>query len=111
MTRRELLDALARYGMTPRDSVARRTAHEQVVATTQTWRGPIERELLSTPIKRQEAATLVDLMTTTGPAIVVGAGGGGKTSVLYQAAREGGVNPWRQGVTCPAGVVRTTLWG
>ena len=88
MTRRELLDALARDGITPRDSVARRTSHEQVVATTQSWRGTIERELLSLPIERQEAVTLVDLMVTTRLALVVGSGGGGKSSVLYQAARE-----------------------
>ena len=88
MTRRELLDALARDGITPRDSAARRTTHEQVVATTQSWRGTIERELVSPPIERQEAAALVDLMATTRLALVVGAGGGGKSSVLYQAARE-----------------------
>jgi len=88
MTRRELLDALTRDGITARDSVARRTSHEQVVATTRSWRGTIERELLSPPIERPEAATLVDLMVTTRLALVVGAGGGGKSSVLYQAARD-----------------------
>ncbi|MBD1322125.1 hypothetical protein IDF66_21315 [Gordonia hankookensis] len=88
VTRRELLDALDRYGITPRDAVARRTSHEQVMATTQSWRGTIERELLAPPIERQEAADLVDLMTTTRLALVVGAGGGGKSSVLYQAARD-----------------------
>ncbi|KAF0834956.1 hypothetical protein C8E84_2813 [Ornithinibacter aureus] len=88
MTRRELLDALARDGIKPRDSLARRTSHEQVVATTQSWRGTIERELLSPSIERQEAADLVDLMATTRLALVVGAGGGGKSSVLYQAAGE-----------------------
>lgn len=85
VTRRELLDALARDGITPRDSVARRTSHEQVVATTRSWRGTIERELLSPPIERREAAALVDLMITTRLALVVGAGGVGKSSVLYQA--------------------------
>lgn len=88
MTRRELLDALARDGITPRDSMARRTSHEQVVATTQSWRGTIERELLSPSIERQETLTLVELMVTTRLALVVGAGGGGKSSVLFQAARE-----------------------
>lgn len=88
MTRRELLDALDRYGITPRDAVTRRTSHEQVVATTQSWRGTIERELLTPSIERQETVTLVDLMTTTRLALVVGVGGGGKSSVLYQAARE-----------------------
>ncbi|MEI4748074.1 hypothetical protein [Rhodococcus erythropolis] len=88
LTRRELLDALAREGITLRDALARRTSHEQVVATTQSWRGTIERELLSPSIERREAADLVDLMTTTRLALVVGAGGGGKSAVLYQAARE-----------------------
>lgn len=88
MTRRELLDALARNGITPCGSVARRTSHEKVVAATKSWRGTIERELLSPSIERQESATLVDLMTTTRLALVVGAGGGGKSFVLYQAARE-----------------------
>lgn len=87
MTRRELLDALARDGIAPRGSVARRTSHEQVMATTQSWRSTIEREMLSPPIERQEATALVDLMVTTRIALVIGAGGGGKSSVLYQAAR------------------------
>lgn len=88
MTRRELLEGLARDGITPRGSVARRTSHEQVVAATQSWRGSIERELLSPPIDRHEAAHLVDLLATTRVVLVVGPGGGGKSSVLYQAARE-----------------------
>lgn len=87
MTRRELVDSLARDGITPRDSVAQRTSHEQVLAATHSWSGTIERELLSPPIERREAADLVDLMATTRLALVVGAGGGGKSSVLYQAAR------------------------
>ena len=88
MTRRELLDALARNGIAPRDSAAKRTFHEQVVATTQSWRGTIERELLSPPIERTEAAALIARMVDSRLALVVGAGGGGKSSVLYQAARE-----------------------
>ncbi len=88
MTRRGLLDALARDGITLRDSIARQTSHEQVLAATRSWRGTIERELLSPPIERREARNLVDLMSTTRVALVVGAGGGGKSCVLYQAARE-----------------------
>ncbi|WP_220181959.1 hypothetical protein [Rhodococcus sp. AG1013] len=88
LTRRELLASLARKGITARDSMAQRTSHEQVVATTQSWRGTIERELLTPPINRTEAADLVELMRSTRLALVVGAGGGGKSSVLYQAARE-----------------------
>ncbi|MEZ7240290.1 hypothetical protein QYS60_21305 [Rhodococcus sp. GXMU-t2271] len=88
LTRRELLASLARKGITARDSVAQRTSHEQVVATTQSWRGTIERELLTPPINRTEAADLVELMESTRLALVVGGGGAGKSSVLYQAARE-----------------------
>ncbi|WP_200933496.1 MULTISPECIES: hypothetical protein [unclassified Rhodococcus (in: high G+C Gram-positive bacteria)] len=88
MTQRELLDALARDGITPRGAQATLTSHEQVATATQSWRGTIERELLTPTIERQEAATLIDLMTTTRLALVVGAGGGGKSSVLYQAARK-----------------------
>ncbi|BCK53015.1 hypothetical protein [Nocardia wallacei] len=88
MTQRELLDALARDGITRRGLRAMRTSHEQVVAATRSWRGTIERELLSPSIERQEAVTLVDLMTTTRLALVVGVGGGGKSTVLYQAARK-----------------------
>ena len=68
--------------------MARRTSHDQVVAATQSWRGTIERELLSPSIERREAADLVDLMGSTRLALVVGTGGSGKSSVLYQAARE-----------------------
>lgn len=87
MTRRELLDALSRDGITPRDSMAQRTSHERVLAATNSWAGTIERELLSPPIERREASDLVDIMATTRVALVAGAGGGGKSSVLYQAAR------------------------
>ncbi len=88
MTRRELVDSLARDGITPRGSVAQSTSHDQVQAATHSWSGTIERELLSPPIERREASGLVDLMATTRVAFVVGSGGGGKSSVLYQAARE-----------------------
>ena len=86
MTRRELLAALARNGITSSGSSAILTSRAQVLATTRSWRGTIKRELLSPPIERQEAVNLVDLMAMTRLALVVGAGGGGKSSVLYQAA-------------------------
>lgn len=88
LTRRELVDALARDGIKPRDSMAQRTSHEQVLAATRSWSGTIERDLLAPQIERREAADLVDLMATTRLALVAGSGGGGKSSVLYQAARE-----------------------
>ncbi|MFB2585845.1 hypothetical protein [Herbiconiux liukaitaii] len=86
LTRRELLEGLARHGISARHATATRTAHEEVQATTKGWRGTVERELLSPPIPRSESADLVKLMNSTRVALVVGAGGGGKSSVLYQAA-------------------------
>lgn len=86
LTRRELLKALARNGIEPLNSATVRTSHARVQAVTQSWRGTIERELLSPPIERQEAPALVELMDQTRLALVVGAGGDGKSSVLHQAA-------------------------
>jgi hypothetical protein len=84
LTRRELLDGLKAHGINARGVAAKQSAHEEVQATTQSWRGTIERELLATQIRRTEADDLVTLMDTTRVALVVGAGGGGKSSVLYQ---------------------------
>lgn len=86
LTRRELLEGLARHGISARHATAKRTAHDEVHATTKSWRGTVERELLSPPIPRTESADLIALMSTTRLALVVGAGGGGKSSVVYQAA-------------------------
>lgn len=88
MTSRELLKALARVGITPREAGSKRASHEHVTAATESWRGTVERELLTPPIPRQEASALVELMSRTHLALVVGTGGGGKSSVLHQAARE-----------------------
>lgn len=86
LTKRELLEGLARHGISARHATAKRTAHDEVHATTKSWRGTVERELLSPPIPRTESAELIKLMSTTRMALVVGTGGGGKSSVLYQAA-------------------------
>jgi hypothetical protein len=85
LTRRELLEGLARHGISARDAIAKRTAHDEVRAATESWRGTVERELLRPAIPRTESADLIDLMATTRLALVVGAGGGGKSSVVYQA--------------------------
>ena len=86
LTRRELLEGLAPHGISPRNTLARRTAHHEVTGATNSWRGTVERELLTTPIPRTEAVDLIELMRATSVALVVGAGGCGKSSVLYQAA-------------------------
>lgn len=85
LTRRELLEELAEHGIFARDVSAKRTAHEEVGAATESWRRTVQRELLSPPISRTESAELVELLRTTRLALVVGAAGGGKTSVAYQA--------------------------
>lgn len=86
LTRRELLEGLARHGISERRATAKRSAHDEVRATTKSWRSTVERELLSPPIPRTESADLIELMSTTRLALVVGTGGGGKSSVVYQAA-------------------------
>lgn len=86
LTRRELLEGLSRHDVFARHDTARRTAHDEVLSTTASWRGTVERELLSPPIPRAESTDLIELMNTTRLALVVGAGGGGKSSVVYQAA-------------------------
>lgn len=88
LTRRELLDELIGHGVFVRDESAKRTAHEEVDATTESWRRTVQRELLSPPISRTETAELLELMRTTRLALVVGTAGGGKTSIAYQATAE-----------------------
>ncbi|WP_369374496.1 hypothetical protein AB1046_09060 [Promicromonospora sp. Populi] len=86
LSKRELLERLARHGISPRHGTAKRTAHDEVHAATKSWRHTVERELLSPPIPRTESADLIELMSTTRLALVVGTGGGGKSAVVYQAA-------------------------
>lgn len=88
LTRRELLEGLAKHGIAVRNEAAKWTAHDEVAAQTTSWRGTVERELLSPAIKRTEAADLVELMNTTRMALVVGTGGGGKSSVVHQAVKD-----------------------
>jgi hypothetical protein len=86
LTRRELLEGLARHGISARNAMAKRTAHGEVHATTKSWRGTVERELLCPHIPRTESADLIELMNTTRLALVVGTAGSGKSAVVYQAA-------------------------
>ena len=65
LTGRELLEGLARHGISARNATAKRTAYDEVKAATKSWRGTVERELLSPPIPRTESADLIELMKTT----------------------------------------------
>lgn len=87
LTRRELLEGLALHDIYARQATAKRTAHDEVHATTTSWCRTVERELLKPAIPRKESADLIELMSRTRLALVVGTGGGGKSSVVYQAAR------------------------
>lgn len=87
ITRHKLIAFLADYGIKPHNSEALRTAHEQTLAATRRWSGAIERELLSPPINRPEAEALVNLTAANHLVLVVGPGGSGKSSVLFQATR------------------------
>ncbi|MGA1812801.1 ATP-binding protein [Frondihabitans sp. 4ASC-45] len=84
LTSRELLDGLAHYGISMRGALAKRTAHEDVYNATATWRGSVEREQLQPAIPRSESNDLINLMGTTRLALLVGQGGGGKSSVLLE---------------------------
>lgn len=86
LARRELLEDLGKHEIFALDATAKRTARDEVHTASASWRKTVERELLAPPIPRSESAQLVELMRTTRLALVVGAAGGGKTSVAYQAA-------------------------
>ena len=81
----ELLDDLARYGITPRATGSRMAARDLVRAATASWSGTVQRELLQPPIERVEAVELSQVLETNRLALVVGTAGGGKSSVLEQA--------------------------
>ncbi|MGN5734571.1 nSTAND1 domain-containing NTPase [Arthrobacter psychrochitiniphilus] len=86
LTKREFLERLAVHGIHILHATAKRTARDEVQATSASWRRTVERELLKPAIPRTEADDLMDLMSRTRLALVVGSGGGGKSSVVYQAA-------------------------
>lgn len=71
LTRRELLEGLSKHGIGVRNEAAKRTAQDEVAAQTTSWRGTVERELLSPAIARSEAADLMELMQSTRLALVV----------------------------------------
>lgn len=85
LTRTELLELLAEQGIQPLAAASHQTAHEQVLALTDSWRGSIQRELLQPPIARLEATQLVETLDVNRLGLVAGTAGGGKSSVLEQA--------------------------
>jgi hypothetical protein len=84
MTRTELLALLAEQGIKPLARGSHQTAHEQVLAITNSWRQSIQRELLQPPIERAEASQLVEALDLNRIGLIAGTAGGGKSSVLEQ---------------------------
>ena len=88
LTKRELLEELGKKGITALDIEAKQTAYDKVQAVTMHWRNSIERELLEPSIPRKESHDLIELMKNHCLSLVVGAAGGGKSSVVYQTVKE-----------------------
>lgn len=84
LTRTELLALLAEQGIKPLARGSHQTAHEQVLAITNSWRQSVQRELLQPPIVRGEAAQLADALDLNRIGLLAGTAGGGKSSVLAQ---------------------------
>lgn len=86
LTRTELFALLAQRGIKPLEPGSHLTSHQQVFKITKSWRQSVERELLQPPIKRAEAAHLVEALDKYRIGLVAGTAGGGKSSVLEQTA-------------------------
>ena len=85
MTRPELLALLAEHNIKLKVQDFCQTAHEQVLAITNSWRESVQRELLKPPIERSEANQLVQEINSGQIGLLTGTAGGGKSSVLEQA--------------------------
>lgn len=85
LSRTELLAMLAEQDIKPLTRGSRQTAHEQVLAITNSWRQSVQRELLQPPIERAEANQLVRALDLGQIGLITGTAGGGKSSVLEQA--------------------------
>ena len=82
LTRTELLALLAEQDIKPLARGSHQTAHEQVLAITNSWRHSVQRELLQPPIERAEATQLVEALDLDRIGLIAGTAGGGKSSVL-----------------------------
>ncbi|WP_246778173.1 hypothetical protein [Buchananella hordeovulneris] len=85
LTRTELLALLAERDIKPLVRGFYQTAHERVLAITNSWRQSVQRELLQPSIERAEAIQLVQTLTPGQIGLLTGTAGGGKSSVLEQA--------------------------
>ncbi len=85
MTRPELLALLAEHNIKLKVQDFCQTAHEQVLAITNSWRESVQRGLLKPPIERSEANQLVQEINSGQIGLLTGTAGGGKSSVLEQA--------------------------
>ena len=85
MSRPELLALLAERNIKLKVWNFNQTAHEQVLAITNSWRQSVQRGLLQPPIERSEANQLVQEINLGQIGLLTGTAGGGKSSVLEQA--------------------------
>ena len=85
LTRTELLELLARQDIRPVEAASHQSAHEQVLALTNSWRQSVRRELLQPRIERAEALQLIDALRDQRMGFVAGTAGGGKSSVLEES--------------------------
>lgn len=85
MSRPELLALLAEHNIKLKVRDFYQTAHEQVLAVTNSWRHSVQRGLLQPPIERSEANQLVQEINSGQIGLLTGTAGGGKSSVLEQA--------------------------
>ncbi len=81
-----LTDRLAPYGLRRVGRADGTAVSDEVSRTTRRWAATVERELLRPVIPRQEAARIVEQIRADPRQLVllVGAAGGGKSSVLHQ---------------------------
>lgn len=85
LMRSEILELLAQRDIRLIEVASHRSAHQQVVALTKSWRESVQRELLQPRIERAEAGQLVDVLSDQRVGFLAGAAGGGKSSVLEQS--------------------------
>lgn len=85
LTRDALLEGLTPYGITGLSLSGRQEVSLEVAAVTRSWRKTVQRELLDPPIERTESAEVINALSQAEIVLVVGAAGGGKSSVVCQA--------------------------
>lgn len=86
LTSVELLQLLEVHSIRLLQASTRHDVRQQVRAITGSWTDKIRRELLQPVIARTESDTLITQIEENRLTLLVGAAGGGKSSVLFQAA-------------------------